>query len=95
MYIYVCSMYVVYTYEFMYVCIHVSMHVCAYVHIYICTVVYMVGLVLFFSIILLVNRSSRNIFLLRGRLNLYMSPHFVLHHNEGRAMFLTLRSCSV
>ena len=66
-YIYMCCIYV-----WIYVCIHVTMHGCAYVHththiyIYICPVVYVVRLVLFSSIILLANRSSRNIFLLRS-----------------------------
>jgi len=68
-YIYICCMYAV----FMYMCIHVTMPRCAYVHTYICSVVYVVGLVLFSLIILLANISSRNIFLLRSRLNLYVT----------------------
>ena len=72
-YIYVCSMYVVYMYELMYVCIRVPMHIHVYVHKYICTVVYMVELVWFSSIILLANIPSRNIFLLRSRLNLHVT----------------------
>jgi hypothetical protein len=40
-------------------------------------------------------KSESNIVLLRNRLNSYMSLYFLLQRNEGRAVFLTLRSNSV
>ena len=62
--LYLCMNLCVYTCNYARMCIRTHTH--TYIYIYICPVVYVVRLVLFSSIILLANRSSRNIFLLRS-----------------------------